>query len=120
MTFSRRSFVGNAIQLAIIATTGLGGVSAMAAKPVVMGFSQVGAESEWRTANTLSIKDAAKKEGVNLKFADAQQKQENQVKAIRSLRALGSKVKDLAAQFGVTRITIYRVIKRLTWSEVKF
>lgn len=54
------------------------------AKPLVMGFSQVGAESEWRTANTASIKSAAKDAGVTLKFADAQQKQENQVKAIRS------------------------------------
>jgi simple sugar transport system substrate-binding protein len=60
---------------------------AFAAKPLVIGFSQVGAESEWRTANTVSIKDAAKKEGVTLKFADAQQKQENQVKAIRSFIA---------------------------------
>jgi simple sugar transport system substrate-binding protein len=62
-------------------------VPAFAAKPLVIGFSQVGAESEWRTANTVSIKDAAKKEGVTLKFADAQQKQENQVKAIRSFIA---------------------------------
>ena len=61
--------------------------SLAAAKPLVMGFSQVGAESEWRTANTASIKDAAKKDGVTLKFADAQQKQENQVKAIRSFIA---------------------------------
>ena len=61
--------------------------STQAATPLVMGFSQVGAESEWRTANTASIKDAAKKDGVTLKFADAQQKQENQVKAIRSFIA---------------------------------
>ena len=61
--------------------------TAHAAGPLVMGFSQVGAESEWRTANTASIKDAAKKDGVTLKFADAQQKQENQVKAIRSFIA---------------------------------
>ncbi|MFZ6776094.1 ABC transporter substrate-binding protein [Undibacterium sp. Ji83W] len=87
MTFSRRSFLDNAIQLAIITIAGLGSTSVLAAKPVVMGFSQVGAESEWRTANTLSIKDAAKKDGINLKFADAQQKQENQVKAIRSFIA---------------------------------
>jgi simple sugar transport system substrate-binding protein len=60
---------------------------AFAARPLVIGFSQVGAESEWRTANTVSIKDAAKKEGITLKFADAQQKQENQVKAIRSFIA---------------------------------
>ena len=57
------------------------------AAPLVMGFSQVGAESEWRTANTASIKAAAKEAGVTLKFADAQQKQENQVKAIRSFIA---------------------------------
>lgn len=57
------------------------------AAPLTMGFSQVGAESEWRTANTASIKAAAKEAGITLKFADAQQKQENQVKAIRSFIA---------------------------------
>ena len=51
---------------------------------ITMGFAQVGAESGWRTANTKSVQDAAKAAGVNLKFADAQQKQENQIKAIRS------------------------------------
>jgi ABC-type sugar transport system substrate-binding protein len=50
----------------------------------VLGFSQVGAESGWRTANTKSIQDAAAAAGVQLKFADAQQKQENQIKAIRT------------------------------------
>ncbi len=49
-----------------------------------MGFSQVGAESGWRTANTTSIKDAATAAGIDLKFDDAQQKQENQIKAIRN------------------------------------
>ncbi|MDI4635626.1 ABC transporter substrate-binding protein [Pelomonas sp. V22] len=62
-------------------------VSMAADKPLVMGFSQVGAESEWRSANTASVKDAAKQAGISLKFADAQQKQENQVKAIRSFIA---------------------------------
>ncbi len=61
--------------------------SAHASKPLVMGFSQVGAESEWRTANTASVKSAAQAAGIQLKFADAQQKQENQVKAIRSFIA---------------------------------
>lgn len=51
---------------------------------IVMGFAQVGAESGWRTANTDSIKASAKEAGVELKFSDAQQKQENQIKAIRS------------------------------------
>ncbi|MEV5894156.1 ABC transporter substrate-binding protein [Nonomuraea fuscirosea] len=51
---------------------------------VTMGFSQVGAESGWRTANTKSVQESAKTAGVTLKFSDAQQKQENQIKAIRS------------------------------------
>ncbi len=51
---------------------------------VVLGFSQVGAESGWRSANTDSIKGSAAEAGFELKFSDAQQKQENQIKAIRS------------------------------------
>ncbi|MEV0589535.1 ABC transporter substrate-binding protein [Nonomuraea sp. NPDC050310] len=51
---------------------------------LTMGFSQVGAESGWRTANTKSVQDSAKNAGVTLKFSDAQQKQENQIKALRS------------------------------------
>ncbi|WBB80627.1 ABC transporter substrate-binding protein [Micromonospora sp. WMMD882] len=51
---------------------------------IVLGFSQVGAESGWRTANTNSIKEAATAAGIELKFDDAQQKQENQIKAIRN------------------------------------
>ncbi|WP_207769357.1 ABC transporter substrate-binding protein [Nocardioides currus] len=51
---------------------------------ITMGFAQVGAESGWRTANTKSIQDTAKAEGVDLKFTDAQGKQENQIQAIRS------------------------------------
>jgi len=60
---------------------------AQAEKKITLGFSQIGAESEWRTANTKSIKDAAQEAGITLKFADAQQKQENQIKAIRSFIA---------------------------------
>ncbi|PZD94015.1 LacI family transcriptional regulator [Paenibacillus sambharensis] len=51
---------------------------------ITMGFSQVGAESGWRSANTKSIQESAKDAGIDLKFSDAQQKQENQIKAIRS------------------------------------
>lgn len=51
---------------------------------ITLGFSQVGAESGWRTANTTSIKEAAAEAGIDLKFDDAQQKQENQIKAIRN------------------------------------
>ena len=54
---------------------------------IVLGFSQIGAESEWRTANTNSVTQAAADAGITLKFSDAQQKQENQIKAIRSFIA---------------------------------
>jgi galactofuranose transport system substrate-binding protein len=50
----------------------------------VVGFSQIGAESAWRIANTKSIKEAAEKAGMLLIYSDAQQKQENQIKAIRT------------------------------------
>src|SRR4029077_18033791 len=56
-------------------------------KKLTIGFSQIGAESGWRTAETQSIQDEARKRNVDLKFSDAQQKQENQVKAIRSFIA---------------------------------
>jgi ABC-type sugar transport system substrate-binding protein len=58
-----------------------------AAKPIVLGFSQIGAESEWRTANTTSVQSAAAAAGITLRFSDAQQKQENQIKALRSFIA---------------------------------
>jgi simple sugar transport system substrate-binding protein len=55
-----------------------------ASKPLTVGFSQIGAESGWRTANTKSIKDEAAKRGINLKFSDAQGNQENQIQALHS------------------------------------
>jgi galactofuranose transport system substrate-binding protein len=82
MIITRRTLLGVAAAIACATA-----IPAFAAKPLTIGFSQVGAESEWRTANTASIKDAAKKAGVTLKFADAQQQQQNQVKAIRSFIA---------------------------------
>ena len=84
MTFKRRSLLATA---SVLALTGGLPLSALAQKKIVLGFSQVGAESEWRTANTESIKQAAKDAGIELKFSDAQQKQENQIKAIRSFIA---------------------------------
>jgi ABC-type sugar transport system substrate-binding protein len=58
--------------------------SSGAKKSITLGFSQVGSESGWRSANTESVKSAATEAGVSLKFSDAQQKQENQIKAIRT------------------------------------
>ncbi len=66
-----------------------GGSDSKGEKKITMGFSQIGAESEWRTANTESVKSAAKEAGIELQFSDAQQKQENQIKAIRSFIAQG-------------------------------
>lgn len=56
---------------------------------LVVGFSQVGAESSWRTAETKSIKDEAAKRGVQLKFSDAQGDPAKQVAAIRSFVTQG-------------------------------
>ena len=56
-------------------------------KDLVVGYAQLGAESEWRTANTESVKEAAARLGVELGVSDAQQKQENQISAIRALIA---------------------------------
>lgn len=66
------------------ATAAASAAPAAANKKITLGFAQVGAESGWRTANTKSIQDSAKEAGFDLKFSDAQQKQENQIKAIRT------------------------------------
>jgi ABC-type sugar transport system substrate-binding protein len=52
---------------------------------LIVGFAQLGAESEWRVANTISIKDTAEQLGVELRFYDGQQKQDNQIEAVRKL-----------------------------------
>ena len=69
--------------------SGGGGDKKADGKKIVVGFSQIGAESAWRTANTDSIKAEAAKRGIDLQFADAQQKQENQIKALRSFISQG-------------------------------
>ena len=58
-------------------------------KGLTIGFSQIGSESGWRAAETSVTKQEAEKLGIDLKFADAQQKQENQIKAIRGFIAQG-------------------------------
>ena len=55
-----------------------------AADKLILGFSQIGSESAWRTRNTQSIFEAAAENDIQILFDDAQQKQENQLKAIRS------------------------------------
>ena len=62
-------------------------IAAMA--EMTIGFSQIGSESGWRAAETTVTKQEAERRGIDLKFADAQQKQENQIKALRSFIAQG-------------------------------
>ena len=92
---NRRNFLTAAVGVA--ATAGLAACakedgsssdsSSGGSKAITLGFAQVGSESGWRTANTLSIQESAKTAGIDLKFSDAQQKQENQISAIRSFIA---------------------------------
>jgi simple sugar transport system substrate-binding protein len=54
---------------------------------VTIGFSQVGDEGDWRPAFSKDMQEEAKKEGIDLKFADAQGKEEEQLKAVRAFIA---------------------------------
>ncbi len=78
-----KTLLAASLGAAIVASS----MSAAQAKQITVGFSQIGAESEWRTANTNDVKAAAQAHNIDLKFSDAQQKQENQIKAIRTFIA---------------------------------
>ncbi|WP_174803227.1 galactofuranose ABC transporter, galactofuranose-binding protein YtfQ [Martelella limonii] len=64
-------------------------MTAAAASAQTVGFSQIGSESGWRAAETTLTKQQAEERGIDLKFSDAQQKQENQIAAIRAFVAQG-------------------------------
>lgn len=55
----------------------------------VIGFSQIGSESGWRAAETTLTRNQAEERGYQLQFSDAQQRQENQIAALRSFIAQG-------------------------------
>ena len=80
-------FVKTLLAASLGAAIAASSMSAAQAKQITVGFSQIGAESEWRTANTNDVKAAAQAHNIDLKFSDAQQKQENQIKAIRTFIA---------------------------------
>lgn len=80
---TRRAVLG-AMGVGVLLGLAGAGVQPGGKGPITVGFSQVGAESAWRTAETKSIKDEAAERGVELKFADAQGKQANQIRAVRS------------------------------------
>lgn len=54
---------------------------------LIVGFAQLGSESGWRVGNSKDVIDAAERAGIQLMYKNAEQKQENQIKAIRSFIA---------------------------------
>ena len=73
--------------LTVLGGCGTGKDTESSPASVVVGFSQLGAESSWRMANTRSVEEAAKKYGFGLMMENANQKQEKQIDAIRSFIA---------------------------------
>ena len=63
---------------------------AASASAVTIAFSQIGQESDWRTANTDSVTAAVTgHEGWEFVYSDGQQKQENQIQALRNFITQG-------------------------------
>lgn len=60
-----------------------------AAYAETIGFSQVGSEGDWRPAFSANMQESAKEYGIDLKFANAQGKQEEQLRAVRAFIAQG-------------------------------
>ncbi len=77
-----RSAVFGAAALALAATT-------VSANAITVGFSQIGSESGWRAAETTVTRQQAEERGIDLRFSDAQQRQENQIRALRTFIAQG-------------------------------
>ena len=72
-----------------LVTTVAASIMGLAATAQTVGFSQIGSESGWRAAETTLTKQQAEERGIDLRFSDAQQRQENQIAAIRSFIAQG-------------------------------
>lgn len=85
------------------------------ASTLTIGFSQVGQESDWRTANTDNLKAMAEKEGWTMVYDDAQQKQENQVKALRNFITQGV---DYILFTGVVTTGWDEVLKEVNEAEI--
>ncbi|MBR5962315.1 MAG: ABC transporter substrate-binding protein [Clostridia bacterium] len=85
----RKRFIPVLVLLVLLILTGCSGKQDTGGESasVVVGFSQLGAESSWRIANTVSMEQAAKEYGYGLMMENANQKQEKQIDAIRSFIA---------------------------------
>ncbi len=86
---SRRSLLALALASLAGAALLLPSCGRHAAGGRTVGFAQAGAESSWRVAETQSIRDEAAARGIDLKFSDAQGKQENQLAAVRNFISQG-------------------------------
>ena len=85
MIFASLLAVAALSSFAVLLFITLGGKKAeKKSERLILGFSQIGSESAWRTRNTQSIFEAAEKNDIQILFDDARQKQENQLRAIRS------------------------------------
>lgn len=73
----------------VIVSCGSGAPGGAGDGQLTVGFSQVGSESGWRTSFTQAVQAEAEDRDIDLKFSDAQQKQENQIRAVRSFIAQG-------------------------------
>jgi len=79
---------GKILALVAVAMMAISVAAIAAPKVWVVGFAQLGSESEWRTADTHSVQDAfAQDDSFVFMYSDAQQKQENQIKALRTFIA---------------------------------
>ena len=78
----------HATMLTTVAALALSAGAALAEGETI-GFSQIGSESGWRAAETTLTRSQAEERGYQLQFSDAQQRQENQIAAIRSFVAQG-------------------------------
>ncbi|MGB3627799.1 MAG: ABC transporter substrate-binding protein [Henriciella sp.] len=83
------TLVVSAIALAACGSGGSGDSDAAGDDQLTIGFSQVGSESGWRTSFSQAVQAEARDRSIDLKFSDAQQKQENQIRAVRSFIAQG-------------------------------
>ncbi|MDD3573016.1 MAG: substrate-binding domain-containing protein, partial [Eubacteriales bacterium] len=87
----------------------------VSASAITVAFSQIGQESDWRTANTDNIKAAIDAEGWTYVYDDAQQRQENQVKALRNFI---SQNVDYILFTGVVSTGWGEVLKEVNESEI--
>ncbi len=101
--------------LSLVLAIALLAACAVSASAITVGFSQVGQESDWRTANTDDMCAAIEAEGWTLVYDDAQQKQENQVKALRNFITQGV---DYILFTGVVTTGWDEVLKEVNEAEI--